>query len=258
MRMREKGCGTMIGGRSNESGFVGLFTTGKGFMDTRKHETKYVLSNTLAPKIIQWLKSRCSPDPEFPDSIVSSIYYDTPSLRFLMEKINSDFNKTKVRLRWYADLETEKPEAKSYLEAKYKIGSRREKIRCETKITGDWLSSVNMNDQELKNIPRMFISDNRLFPGSICPVFKISYKRIRFVEPTTRVRICVDYDISSPCVNWQILPGVPPFRLQTAVFELKGRSRELPRTLHQLTALGCRKLSYSKYMICYKKIIREI
>jgi len=205
-------------------------------MDKTKHETKYVLNNREALKIIQWLKFRCSPDPEFPGSIVSSIYYDTPSLRFMREKINSDFYKTKVRLRWYADLETEKPETKSYLEVKYKIGNRREKIRSETHFTGDWLSLVNLNDQELKNFPRMYISDNKLLPGSICPVFKIRYKRIRFVEPATRDRICVDYDISSPCVNWQILPRVPPFRLQTAVFELK---REITMTTRKTIAPIC-------------------
>ncbi|MFC2165334.1 VTC domain-containing protein [Acidobacteriota bacterium] len=227
-------------------------------VETRSHETKYVLSNSSVPTILRWLRSRCSPDPKFPASIVSSIYYDTPSLRFLREKFNSDFIKTKVRLRWYADTETGKPEAKSFLEAKYKIGNTREKIRRETHITGDWLSNVNLNNRALKNIPRMFISEKMLFPDIICPVFKISYTRMRFIEPTTGSRLCVDYDISSSGVNWKILPDVPPFRLQTAVFELKGKSKELPRTLHQLTALGCRKFSFSKYMICYKKIIREI
>jgi SPX domain protein involved in polyphosphate accumulation len=209
-------------------------------------------------RIVQWLEARCFPDPVFPDSIISSIYYDTPSLHFLREKINSDFFKTKIRLRWYADSETEKPEVKSYLEAKYKMGSRREKIRKETHISGDWLSKVNLNDQALKNVPLMFLSYNKALPRPIFPVFDVNYRRIRFVEPTSGARLCIDYDICSSRVNWQILPKVPPIRLQTAVFELKGKSKDLPRALYPLTAMGCRKYSFSKYSVCYKKIIREM
>lgn len=42
-----------------------------------EHEIKFVLKNSSAHYIIQWLQTRCLPDPEFPAGIVSSIYYDT-------------------------------------------------------------------------------------------------------------------------------------------------------------------------------------
>jgi hypothetical protein len=208
--------------------------------------------------VIRWLEARCFPDAVFPGSIISSIYYDTPSLHFLREKINSDFFKTKIRLRWYADSDTGKPEAKSFFEAKYKRGSRREKVRKQTDISGEWLSKAKLNDRALKNVPLMVLSNSRVLPGPIFPVFDINYRRIRFVEPISGARLCIDFDINSSRVNWQILPNVPPIRLQTAVFELKGKSRDLPRVLHQLTAMGCRKYSFSKYSVCYEKIVREI
>jgi hypothetical protein len=231
---------------------------GRGLSETRTHETKFVFNNSSVKKILKWLNSRCFSDTVFPASIVSSIYYDTPSKRYLGEKINSDFFKKKIRLRWYSDLKTGKSEAKSYFETKYKIGNKREKIRYETDFTGDFLSKVNLNDLALKNIPRLCLSDDSAISDPVFPIFDIIYKRVRFVEPILGLRLCVDYDIGVSRVNWQILPGIPPFWLRTAVFELKGTSQDMPQILHQLTAMGCRKQSFSKYMVCYKKIIREI
>ena len=72
-------------------------------------ETKYVFHRASAPKIICWLKGRVRPDKEYPAGIISSIYYDSRGWDFLNEKINSDYLKSKVRLRWYLDFETETP-----------------------------------------------------------------------------------------------------------------------------------------------------
>jgi hypothetical protein len=42
--------------------------------------------------------------------------------------------------------------------------------------------------------------------------------------------------------------------LNTGVVEVKGHVAELPETLHQLTALGCRKQAFSKYGTCYSNL----
>ena len=221
-----------------------------------RHETKFVLPNSSSHIISQWLKYRCLPDPEFPAGIVSSIYYDTPDWRFMREKVNSDYLKTKIRLRWYADIDTEEPQGQSYIEAKFKVGSRRQKIRIKTNISGNWLHTAGLERRKLLRVPYLLRSKGVILRGQVVPVFKISYKRRRFVEPTTGARLSLDYDISSPCVNHHVLPRTNPFGLQTAVFELKGILSELPEVLGQLTALGCRKQSFSKYSICYQKIMR--
>lgn len=220
------------------------------------HETKFVINNSATHIIIRWLQLRCQNDPEYPAGIISSIYYDTKEFRYLFEKINSDFLKTKVRVRWYSDIDSGEPEDRSYLEVKYKVGSKRKKIRTKTNISGRWLSQVNLNNNKLLFPSHLLKSMNVLWPEQLYPVFLICYKRRRFVEPVTGARICFDYDISSPKVNCQMLEKFNPFRLQNAVFELKGRINELPDVLHQLTALGCRKQSFSKYLMCYKKIMR--
>lgn len=225
-------------------------------VSAKEHEIKFVLNNSSAHFVLRWLQTRCLPDHDFPSGIVSSIYYDTWDWRFLYEKINSDYLKTKVRVRWYADIDTEVPNDESFLEAKYKIGSRREKVRIKTCFSGAWLSRVNLDNNKLLTIPHLLRPRGLLISEHLYPVFQISYKRWRFVEPLSGARLCIDCDIWAPRVNWQMLPRINAFRLRNAVFELKGRITELPDVLHQLTALGCKKQSFSKYLVCYEKIMR--
>ena len=171
-----------------------------------EHETKFVLNNSAAHTFVQWLACRCLPDPDFPTGIISSIYYDTQDWQFLQEKYNSDYLKTKVRVRWYADIDSEQPETVSYLEAKYKIGAKRDKVRIKIDVSGHWLSSVSLDDQALLEIPRRLWSENVEIPGHLYPTLQINYKRQRFIEPLTGTRLNVDYDIWVPDVNRQMLP----------------------------------------------------
>ncbi len=221
-----------------------------------EHETKYVFHNSFAPFIIQWLKYRCRPDPIFPSNTVSSIYYDTMDWRLLREKINSDYLKTKVRIRWYTNIHTEEPGDESYLEAKYKVGARRKKIRKKINISGRWLSHIDLDNQELLTLPIQLLLEDVKIPSQLFPAFQISYERRRFIEPITGARLCLDYNIRTPCVSMRMLHRINPFPLKSAVFELKGGITQLPDALHQLTDLGCRKQSFSKYRKKKKNIMR--
>ena len=64
-------------------------------------ELKFTIDGRNVTAVRRWLSSICRPDPLFPRGVVNSIYFDTPELHHLREKINSDYLKTKVRLRWY-------------------------------------------------------------------------------------------------------------------------------------------------------------
>ena len=79
-------------------------------------ELKYVNSNTKSHILISWLEKSCIPDPEFPVGTVSSIYYDTWDKKYLGEKINSYYLKTKVRVRWYSCLEYKSHNDKTFAE----------------------------------------------------------------------------------------------------------------------------------------------
>jgi len=221
------------------------------------YEIKYVIENNASHIILAWLKNRCWKDPEYPAGLVSSIYYDTQSWHFLREKVNSDFLKQKIRVRWYSDIQTKDPSDESFLEAKFKTGGRREKTRIRVDISGRWLSQTPLHSQSLIPIIQPLREKGVPTPGPVFPVFQITYKRWRFIEPVSRARINLDHEIQMPRVNHLMVPQTNPFSLRKAVFEIKGNVSELPPELFQLTALGCRKESFSKYMVCYQKIMRS-
>jgi len=226
-------------------------------MKAAVHETKFIINNSKSRQIIEWLQSSCSADPEFPAGMVSSIYYDTRNWRFLAEKNNSDYLKTKVRIRWYSDISNKKDFEKSFIEAKFKIGNRRKKVRSSTPYSGTWLSRCRLDNPQLLEIPFLLGKEGIVLNQSVFPVYQISYKRLRFIEPYTGCRICFDYDISAPRVNNYMLPKSNPFKLQTAVFEIKGSVSDLPFHLYPLTDMGFEKASFSKYKACYEKIMRS-
>jgi hypothetical protein len=219
-----------------------------------EHETKFIISNRKSYQIIEWLRCNCSPDARYPAETVSSIYYDTWRWRFLDEKFNSDYLKTKVRIRWYSDIDNKKHFEVSFAEAKFKVGNRREKIRIITPYSGKWMSSTRLDNPELLVIPLLLRSRGIVLDENVFPVYQVSYKRMRFIEPCTGVGLCFDYDISAPRVNSYMLPKHNPFTLHTAVFEIKGGISELPYNLHPLTDIGFKKASFSKYSACFQKI----
>lgn len=225
---------------------------------TRDNELKFIISNSKSSQVLSWLRKTCKKDTEYPVAMISSIYYDTHQWKYLNEKINSDYLKTKVRLRWYSDLDYRNHSEITFLEAKFKIGSKREKIRLNTSYTGEQIASTNLENPELINIPVALKEQSSVIKYPLLPTFQISYKRERFIDPLSGSRICFDYDISAPRTNIHMIPNTNHFQIETAVFEIKGNNDELPYSLYPLTDMGCVKSSFSKYLACYQKLMRVI
>jgi hypothetical protein len=169
----------------------------------------------------------------------------------LSEKTNSDFLKTKVRLRWYQDLCTGQLSPESYLEVKFKIGAKRGKLRISTELGGEVLQQLHLSDSRLRHLTTRLKREGIPLNQAYFPVFQVSYKRYRFVDPISSARLCVDHDIHSPRVNWQMMPFCKPKPISRGVFECKGSCSDMPAFLHQLTAMGCKKESFSKYSVCH-------
>ncbi|MBL7215988.1 MAG: VTC domain-containing protein [Phycisphaerae bacterium] len=183
-----------------------------------------------------------------------AVYYDTYQWRFLREKINSDFFKTKIRLRWYADIDTEEAGESVFLEVKRKAGACRKKERFDTSFSGSRLSQIPLEHPDLLEV-RSYLCDCGVVTAEpVWPVFVISYRRRRYIEPVTQSRLCLDYDICVPQVNPIFMRSARRICLRHAVFEMKGNLRELPVSLHPLISLGCRKEAFSKYSVCYQHI----
>ncbi len=222
-----------------------------------EHELKFVLPAAAAGVVFDWLRARCLPDPAYPDGIVTSIYYDGRNLRFLDAKINSDFEKTKVRLRWYSDPQTGEPEGTAYLEVKRKIGARRfkERLPLEAPITD--LANAPLSSSVFRDILSMARDQGTGLPGDLLAVMEIRFRRRRFIEPLSGTRVSIDSDIRAARTNAVVIPGVNPFPLAHAVLESKGELRKIPAALRPLTTMGCRKESFSKYARCYHKVMRR-
>lgn len=216
-----------------------------------EHETKFILPNVRAPKVRSWLSLRCQPDPKYAVGIISSIYFDTRDWKFLGEKLNSDHLKTKVRLRWYSDPKTKQVLPGTYLEFKYKIGSARKKIRIKTDIDSEKLASSPLENLEMLNIPALGREHGIILPFTLHPAFQLNYLRHRYVDAFTGARLALDCNIHTSRVNSTMMQGCNSTYLSDAVFEIKQTQIDLPEWLQQITAFGCRKNAFSKYLNCY-------
>jgi hypothetical protein len=220
----------------------------------REHETKFVFGAERAHVLRRWLECRCAAHPLYPSSIVSSIYFDTRGWSFLREKINSDLYKLKARLRWYSDLATGEPQEVVHLEAKFKRGRARGKIRAPIDFSGRALSGLDPGSPELPDVADLLRTHGVDSPGLLFATFRIDYTRLRFLEPATGQNLCLDFEIHVPCVNRLMVARHDPRCLSDGVFELKGRSTELPPALGPLVKLGCRKQAFSKYLACHERL----
>jgi len=227
-------------------------------METLEKEGKFLISCYDVDRVTHWLKHTCAPDPSFAFGVVSSIYYDTRDWDFLREKVNSDYLKTKVRLRWYGSSVDSPAEGAAFAEVKYRIGSLRDKIRVKTHYSAEWLSGVGLENSDLLRVPLLIQAHGFRLHKPVFPAFVVSYCRQRFVERLSGARVCLDYAISAPRVNRQTLPRALPAKLSVAVFEVKSSDGEMPTVLRRLVALGCKKDSFSKYLACYQKLTRLV
>lgn len=216
-------------------------------------ETKYIAANCHAEKLKVWLGLNFDIDPEFPEAIISSIYFDTFDLFHMREKVESDHIKSKFRIRWYENIKTSEHSEICFLEFKHKVGERRFKKRI---MKDNRLSDEKLNSEafyEYLTELRMF--DERILKATF-PVFQLSYTRKRFIVPNTKIRLCIDSDIHIKKINENILKkSFKPKKLSNCVFELKGETAVLPDKLNHLENFGFKKDSFSKYEQCYRELI---
>ena len=216
-------------------------------------ELKFLAERWRAKSVLCWLRQACRSDPEFPQSTVFTVYYDTPALHGLQEKRNSDYLKMKIRLRWYkvghrfADT--------AFLEVKSRIGSRRVKRRVSLPFQQAWPTHGFLDVASLRRLPRLLRPAGVLVSEHYRPVLLVRYRRYRFIEPRAGLRTSLDTDICAPAVSAAF--GLQPtsLPLPATVFECKGQLDRLPESLRPLANLGFRKVSFSKYVACYDKAL---
>jgi SPX domain protein involved in polyphosphate accumulation len=217
-------------------------------------EIKFIVPNHGVKPLMNFVRSRCQIDSSFPSAEISSIYYDSEFFHYLDEKINSDFLKSKYRLRWYRDPATGTFSSSAYMEAKFRTGSKRSKHRIKSQTSPNQLSVSSLNDSVIIKEPETLYTNGIIPEHHLFPMFTITYNRQRYLEPISRCRISIDTDIHVPKINGRFLPTARPASIMNAVVEVKGDLNMLPPALYSLTGFGMRKASFSKYLSCYASI----
>jgi len=222
------------------------------------YETKFVLDDRAAHIAGHWLSRIFLPDPDYPANFVCSIYFDTRDWQYLNEKENSDFLKTKVRLRWYESLGANEPEGSARLEAKQKRGPRRSKLRVEAPISAAELSRLPLEHPVLQQMPDLVRQAGVPVPDRLLPTLQIRYLRRRYVDRSTGARLSLDSAITAPRVNRRMLPHPLPLALRHAVLEIKAPTRDVTHFANRVSRIGCRMGSFSKYRNCCHGITGEV
>ena len=217
-----------------------------------EHELKFVLPEARAATALAWMQRVCRRDPSHPVSTVWTVYYDTPGLTRLAEKLNSDYLKSKVRLRWYD--EPGETSGGVHLEVKERIGALRRKVREPVELNAGDLEHLPLHSPVFQDV-LVRLRPLGFDPAALRPVILIRYERHRFID-ATGARASLDRSLRIVRVNAQAVPRVAPLPVGMAVVEIKGREQQLPRGLEGLLRLGLRQTSFSKFAVCYLELMR--
>jgi hypothetical protein len=229
---------------------------GRPAPDPGERELKYILPAGRADIARRRLDTICRRDSQYPSARVWTIYYDTPAMVSLGEKLNSDYLKRKIRVRWYSDLSGH-VSGPAFVEAKLRLGNRRSKVRARLPFPASQIASWSLEDPRLAGMPLLLRQHGVLGQESWQPVMLIRYRRDRFVDSSTRARVSLDAEICALSIHRRYVPRIDPSPLATAVLELKGAAEQLPATLRSLLPLGLRKSSFSKLLMLYAHVTRQ-
>lgn len=217
-----------------------------------RFERKYYIQPYKFNWVKHLLSHACVKDPQYPMSQVHSIYYDTPHLDCLTHSDEGDYERKKIRVRWYDQPWQHSDTATVYVELKHKQGFTGTKTRQAFSVPSKLLKTPQ---------PLCPVIDQSRLHDTLCrfnaphplkwePVALISYERIRFIDRMTDLRVSLDWHISSTLINPRHRHQESQVTLSGAVLEIKGPSMTLPRTLHSLVRVGTDWTRFSKYAGC--------
>ena len=214
-----------------------------------ERELKFALPREREAVVSAWLSALCEPDSAHPENEVVSVYFDTPELAALSEKLDGDDRKTKVRLRWYEDPRGARPSSPVFLEIKGRSGGTRFKVHTELGFEVAEILAQPLDRRMPPAFTAALAQHGVASPERLLPVVELRYSRSRFVEPWSGTRMALDRAIHAARSHPRLLPRATTPHLPFAVLEAKGTGRELPERLRQLLALGCRPAAISKYAL---------
>lgn len=221
---------------------------------TADHEIKLVVPASAAGPLRAWVGSVCRPDAIHPPGRVTTVYFDTPSLTLLAEKIDSDYLKTKVRVRWYGTIDGRASTV--FAEVKQRVGSTRAKRRVALDVAAADLARWPLCDPRWPALLASLREAVPTLPARLAPVLCLTYTRHRYVDPALAARVTIDSDVQVTAVNAAMVQGYAPVGIDEVVFEYKSRSFHLPPHMGPIVRFGARRRAFSKYLACYRAVTR--
>lgn len=227
-------------------------------MDSRPEfhttESKYPYALGDEPCIRYFLDAMCLQDQEHPQDRINSIYFDTRDRRHLAEKVDSDYVKMKVRLRWYGNTTNLNPEhvVKAFLEVKIKNGVRRQKTRKPVEVRARVLNDSAESFDELMQLVNSARECGWVPCGQLYPALAIHYDRMRYLDPQDWARLALDRHITYRPINLLIWPDSISGQLAEGVLEVKSPTGVLPRALWPIRERLCMRDAFSKYEECWQ------
>ena len=166
---------------------------------------------------------------------MTSLYFDTPELDSYADSASGEWERHKVRLRWYDDA-ADGAAAVVFLERKTRRGLSTTKHRRPFSVPADRLRPDRLSGGV---IDRRALVDTLAEMGHhagarLRPVVAVSYRRRRLVDMVSGVRVSLDSEIASTLVARDIGAGAFDVRLPGGVVEVKGPDMELPASLRRL------------------------
>ncbi|NNF50172.1 MAG: VTC domain-containing protein [Woeseiaceae bacterium] len=225
----------------------------------KRFELKYVFDGNYSPTIVDWAEHCLIADPRFPSSKISSIYFDDYSMSSYRAKRNSEFTKSKLRLRWYdtGNTNSRNDRRECFLELKSKTGPSTTKSRVPAKVPRELLLQPFSRDSSLR---RTLAEPAAALDGTYSlatPVVLIAYERRRYIDPDSGSRVAIDTSIQAfgnETVSWI---ATRHSTLDVGVVEIKGDQRVLPRPLQSISSFFFRE-SFSKYARCCEMLSQPI
>lgn len=216
----------------------------------RRLERKIVIAPRYAGYVIAWLKHACRPDPLYPLNAINSLYFDTPDLDAYYQCLNGDIYKDKVRLRWYDRPDTDH-DVKAYIEVKSKTGFNTVKQRKQILIPGaalgdDIVPGGRIQQEVAKTLPEL----GYVLPRPMQPLIVISYRRYRFIDPSSNMGISYDVQIASQMAVGSAAKWAPRLELNATVLEIKSETMTVPEVLRSLRNIQLIWSAFSKYAKC--------
>ncbi|MCD5422573.1 polyphosphate polymerase domain-containing protein [Rhodococcus pyridinivorans] len=221
-----------------------------------RYEIKYFVDEMKVPELRRELAARMDTDPYSPHGgyPVTSLYYDTPDLRFYWEKIEGLKFRRKVRMRLYGDPAACTDDSPVQVEIKQRVNRVTQKRRTALPygVALRWLNG--REDIECDDSQRPFVDEVSSLVGNLDlrPIVTTGYLREAFVgrDADLGLRVTIDHKVHGRDRDFDFASGaenrfiIPP---KLAVVELKANER-VPYWATDLTArLDMSVIRVSKY-----------